>query len=142
MIAVVVVVVVVVSVLVVFDGLGKSSSGMNGRVLVSNQTLDSIPAEQFDAIAITVSTNSSVTGTLYDTLGIAIYTMTPSELSSFSRTDVISGYVWTSGPIKGNSVYHLDVSLAPGAWYLVFNNPSTINTTAIAFYSDLTLNSP
>ena len=138
LVAVVVVVAVVVAAYSVSNGFGKGG-GSTSDVLVPARTLDSIPALQFDAIALTLSSTSVVNGTFYHSYPVFVYTMTPTELESLSKTDVVGGYSWTSGLLEGNTIYGLDITIAVGAWYLVFLNPSTVNTTALAFYTALTL---
>jgi hypothetical protein len=138
-IAVVIIMVVVAGVYVATDGFQfGSKSGTD--VLVPIRTLDAIPAGQFDAVTFIISTSSVVNGTFVNTFGITLYTMNPTEFHEFVKNNTLSGgYQWTSGNISHNKIYGLDITLNPGPWDIVFDNPSLINATAIAFYSDLTL---
>lgn len=109
------------------------------KILVADHTVDVIPAGQFDAVTFIISTTSIVNGTFVNSYGIVLYTMTPTQFESFIRTTVVSGYEWTSGMIENEVVYNLDLSFPPGAWDLVFLNPSPINATALGFWTSLTL---
>lgn len=138
---VVAVVIVVAMILVAYaltGGFAPSNSSKTD-VLVPSRTVDVIPAGQFDAIALEISSTASINGSFFVTFALTIYTMTPTQFQSFIRTGKLDGYEWTSGPVHNDSVYTLGVSISPGAWDLVFDNPSLINATAIGFYTDLTL---
>jgi hypothetical protein len=138
-IAVVIVVVVVVVAYTATSGFGKSSGTTSSYVLIPKNTLDSIPAQQFDAVQLAVSEASIVTGSFYNSHEVFVYVMTPTDFHTLTVKDTVQGYNWTSGAVQGNGIYTVDVSIDVGPWDLVFYNPSTINTTALAFYSALTL---
>jgi len=108
-------------------------------VLVPKDTLFSIPGSQFNAIAFTISSNSVIEGTFYDTFGIIVYTLTPSELDHLAKTGLIPSYEWTSGKIANSSVEILNLNVSAGAWDLAFVNPNELNTTLVGFYTELTL---
>ena len=137
-VAVVIVVAVILAAYVLTGGF-HSNHTSNAEVLVPIHTVDVIPTYQFDAIDVSVSSTSEINGTFFVTFALVIYTMTPAQVESLARTGVVSGYEWTSGEVQNDSIYTLGVSIPPGAWDLVFYNPSPINNTAIGFYSDLTL---
>ena len=149
-IAAVVVALVIVGAYFFTDGF-HFSSGSKPTVLVQAGTSYPIPGLQFNAIAINVQKTSMISGTFTNTEGITLYTMTPSELLSLSKTGVVGTYDWTSGRIANLTVTNLDLSFQPGGWDLVFYNtngptpyPLTFpnyNTTYIGFYTDLTLSS-
>jgi hypothetical protein len=138
-IAVVVIVVAVVVAYSVTGDFGRSGDSSSTTVLVPGNTDDSIPAGQFDAISFVITSTSTVSGTLFNSFGIQFYTMSPTELFNLSRTDVVSGYEWTSGPIHNDTTYDVDVSVPPGHWYFVSLNPSLTVPTALGYYTALTL---
>jgi hypothetical protein len=138
-IAVVVIMVVVAGVYVGTGGF-QFGSKSSTDVLVPIHTLDAIPAGQFDAVTFIISSTSVVNGTFVNTFGITLYTMNPTQFHEFVKNNTLTGgYQWTSGNISHNKIYGLDLTLTPGPWDIVFDNPSLINATAVAFYSDLTL---
>jgi hypothetical protein len=119
---------------------GNSSSGP--KTLIAEHTLDSIPAGQFDAVSFIISSNSNVSGSFFNTYSITLYRMTPTQFESFIKTTTLAaGYEWTSNPIPDDTVTNLALAIPPGSWDLIFNNPSPVNATAVAFYSSLTLSS-
>lgn len=147
-IAVVVILVLILGAYVATDGFHLASREST-TVLVPAGTLDTLPGQQFDDLAIHLTTAGTVSGTFSNTLGITLYTMTPTELLSLSKTGLVSGYVWTSGRIANLTVTDLSLTFQAGEWDLVFLNgdgPSpnpllypNFNTTSVAFYTDLTL---
>ncbi len=115
------------------------STATNSEILEPQDTSYSIPAEQFNGIAFDISTTSVVNGTFYNTYGITLYTMTPAQFETFSKTGVVSGYNWTSGRIANNTITNLNIEVPPGAWELAFVNSNLLVATSIGFYSNLTL---
>lgn len=139
LVVVVVIVVAVILAAYVLTGGFTSKTSSKTVVLVPVHTVDALPAGQFDTIAFEISSTSSVNGSFFVTFQLVIYTMTPTQLQSFAKSGTVNGYEWTSGEVQNDSIYTLGISVGPGAWDLVFDNPSLINNTAIGFYSDLTL---
>jgi hypothetical protein len=120
-----------------------SSSTPTKTILAQEGTFYSIPVSQFNGIAFQNSGTAVVNGTFSNTYPLILYTMTPTQFENLSKKGVVPGYEWTSGTIGGNTVTNLNLVVQPGAWVLVFLNPSTNPitgvTTLVGFYSDLTL---
>lgn len=120
------------------DGFHFSSGSSSTVTVVSKWTYDSIPGNQYDAVAFIVHTSSVINGSFTNSGVVSVYVMTPAELVSFSRTGVVSGYDWTSGEVAPLSLYGLDVRLAASPWDLVFLNPDPLNATVIDFWTAVT----
>lgn len=124
------------------DGFHRNSGGSSGTILIANQTSWSIPISQFNGVAFIASANGTVNGTLYESGGLQIYTMTPTQYAKYIKTDVVPGYEWTSGRIANDSVYTLGVAVPAGQWDLAFSDPFsniTYANTLVAFYTNLVL---
>jgi hypothetical protein len=139
--AIIIVVIVVVMVLAAYVITGGFHGNNTSRVstLIASDTEDSIPGGQFDAVSFVTSSSAIVNGTVYNTFGITLYTMTPNQYLNYSKTLNPSGHEWTSGRIKNDTVYSIDVTVQPGDWDFVFSDPWETNATAIGFYTALTL---
>jgi len=109
------------------------------QVLEPQGGLYSLPAGQLNGIAFEISSTSVVNGTFYTSYGITLYTMTPTQFESLTKTGVVGGYNWTSGRIANNTITQLNVVVPPGSWDLAFVNGNPLVGTLVAFYSDLTL---
>jgi hypothetical protein len=139
--AVVVVAIVLVGVYVV-EVRAHASSNNSPVVLVPVNTLYSLPASQYNGIAISPSSASVINGTFYSSYGVVLYLVNPTMFHALTQTDKVSSFQWSSGGLVGNnSVVDLNVQVPSGAWVFVFLNPSIIVTTYVGFYSDLTLTS-
>jgi hypothetical protein len=99
----------------------------------------SLPGQQYNSITFIVGSNSVINGTFTNTIGIAVYILSPTELAALNHNGVVSGYTWSSGTIANLTVYHLGASVVPGQWSLVFYNPNLVNTTVVGFYTAVTL---
>jgi hypothetical protein len=126
------------SVLVLTGGV-RSSRGTNASVLVPVDTVFTIPGSQYNALTFLVSTNSTISGTITNSFGLVLYTLTPSELVSLAKTGSVPGYEWTSGSIANQAITHIHVTVPAGSWDFVFVNPNVYNTTVVGFWTDLTL---
>ena len=127
---------------VVTGGFHRNSNGTSEVILITNQTQWSIPIGQFNGIAFIAGHNSSVNGTLYESGGLQIYTMTPTQYARYIKTDVVPGYEWTSGRIANDSLYQLAISVSAGQWDVAFSDPFlniTYANTLVAFYTDVVL---
>lgn len=133
----VVVVVIVVAGYALTGGFQSSHGGP--LVLAHAGTYYTIPGGQFDGITFIISATSIINGTFSTSWGIVLYEMNSTQFLSYSKTNILPSYEWTSGWIANATVYNLDLTVSPGSWALVFVNPSPVNTTAIGFYTDLTL---
>jgi len=121
---------------------GKSSPD----VLVRKGTYYSLPGGQFNAVAFLTSSSDTILGTVWDTWGINIYLMTPTEVVDLAKKGVVTGYSWTSGHVANLTETDLSIVVEPGSWDLVFlntDNPSInpiyTNVTIVGFYTDVTL---
>ena len=126
---------------VVFHKSGNTSP--QSAVLAAEGTYYSIPIFQFNGVAFSNSGTAEINGTFTNTYGLILYTMTPTQFENLSKKGVVPGYEWTSGTIGHNTIYSLNLEVQPGAWVLVFANPNTnettLITTLVGFYSNLTL---
>lgn len=138
--AVVVVIVIVGAAFVLTNGfhLKKASSAED---LIPQLTYYSLPGEQYNAVTFIISSNSVISGTFTNTLGIVVYVLNPHEMFDLNHngTVVDSEYTWSSGTIANLTVYSLYVTVLPGQWNLVFYNPNLINATVLGFYTAVTL---
>ncbi len=116
-----------------------SSGGSSETVLIPQGTIDSFPAGQFNAVTLTVTTAVVVNGSITTTLGIAVYAMTTIQFQSFVRNvNLNAGYNWTSGTLAYFSIDHVHIALGPGAWDVVFDDPSELNSTMVEFLTPFT----
>ena len=125
-------------------GFHRASGGSSGTILIANQTQWSIPITQFNGVAFITQDNGTVKGTLYESSGLEIYTMSPTQYASYVKTDVVPGYEYASGVIANDSVYVIGISVNVGQWYLVFSDPFsniTYANTLVAFYTNVVLTS-
>jgi len=126
---------------VVFHKTGSSAPAVT--ILAAEGTYYSIPAFQFNGVAFQNSGTAVVNGTFAVTYGLILYTMSPMQFENLTKKGIVPGYDWTSGRIGNNSIYNLNLEVQPGAWVLVFANPNTnqttLLTTLVGFYSNLTL---
>jgi hypothetical protein len=113
-------------------------------VLVANGTSYSIPVGQYNAVSFIAPSNSTINGTIYETFGLTLYRMTPTQYEHLVITlNLSAGYEWTSGVLGNNTVYQFALSVPSGQWEIVFANPNgqqTLITTLVGFYTDLVLN--
>ena len=131
----------VVGAYVLTDGFHRTS-GSKPVVLEPLDAFFTLPGGQFSAIDFSIQSTEVVNGTFDNTQGITLYTMTPAEELSLTKTGVVGGYTWTSGRIANLTIYELDRAVAPGVWDLVFlnsANASLFNTTIVTFFTPLTL---
>jgi hypothetical protein len=143
-IAIAIVAVLVAGTFVFTDGF-HVSRGSSAAVLLPAKSFYSIPGGQYNAIAFHAESTAVINGTFTNTKGITLYTMTPAQLLSLSKTGLVDGYSWTSGRIANLTVTDLNLEVQAGQWDLLFLNadgPSPIpnpslNTTVIGFYTDL-----
>lgn len=105
-----------------------ASGGGTGTQLAPRGANFTISPEQFNAIDFVTKSNASVNGTIYEAGGLVVYLMTPAELDYLSVKGNISGYAWTSGGLGDYAEYGLSISVAPGAWDVVFLSPNAIVT--------------
>lgn len=125
-------------------GFHRSSTGSTGTILIANQTQWSIPITQFNGVAFITQDNGTVNGTLYESAGLEIYTMTPTQYAKYAKTDIVPGYEYTSGLIANDSLYEIGIDITVGQWYLVFSDPFsniTYANTLVAFYTNVVLTS-
>jgi hypothetical protein len=130
------IVVVVIILAYILSGGFHRPSGSATEVLLPSGTTYAIA--QSTGLTLTVTTPSILQG-MFQTGGVTVYTMSPSQYTSMVKTGNVSGYEWTSGPIAFQAFYNLSVSMAVGSWALVFVNPYTTATTAVTFYTAVTL---
>lgn len=140
-IVVVILVVAVVLAYVLTGGFHSSngSSGSSSTVLIPRGTGYSYNIGQFNGINFVISSESRIQGELNSTHGVAIYILTPAEFEYLVKNLTVGQYVWTSGVVADQSIYHLNVTVQPGQWVLSFVNPNVSWPTGIGFYSDVTL---
>lgn len=141
--AVVVAVIVVVAGTLWIDSVRSKSSGSSTTltVLVPKLTLYILPAGQFDASQFMTNETATVNGSIDQTGGINVYTMTPAQLFNLSRKGAVSGYEWEKSYVTNGTVYTIDLNFASGAWAVVFLNPSTNpnNSSSVGFLTGLYL---
>ena len=116
-----------------------SPSGSLGTVLLPSGSSYSIVNGQFSDVAFRINSTSVVQGQLNSSEGVLVDVMTPAEFEHMAITLNVSGYQWTSGAVADRTVYSLDVTVAPGQWFLAFLDPNASFPTGVSFYSDLTL---
>lgn len=138
-----VVIVVVVAGTVAFEMTHRTGGGSSPPpiVLVVKDSLYILPAGQFAASEFTISRNATVNGTIDQTGGINLYTMTPAQVFGLSKSGSLSGYEWTTSLVRNGTVYNIDLTFGPGAWDVVFLDPSTnpSNSSSVGFLSGLYL---
>lgn len=136
---VVIIVVAAVAGYALLGGFQKSSTSSKPFVIIPEGSEYSIPVGQFNGITFIVNATSVVNGTFENSFGIVLYQMTSAQFEAFVKTTILAGYEWTSGTIANGTPYDLDLTVTPGSWVLVFLNPNPYVTTAIGFFTDLTL---
>lgn len=116
-------------------------SSSNGPVVLAPAgSFYTIPIGQFNGITFITGGPSVVNGTFYTSYGIVLYQMNTSQYLEFTKTLHIVGYEWTDN-VSNNIVSSIDLSVDSGAWVLAFVNPSPVQTTSVAFYTNLVLTS-
>jgi hypothetical protein len=120
------------------DGFHLNGSTTTAVTVISKWTYDSIPGDQFDAVAFIAHSTSQLNGSFTNSIGIIVYLMTPAELVTLAIKGVISGYNWTSGQIPVLTLYGLNITVTVGPWDLVFLNPDPLNATVIDFWTAVT----
>ena len=142
-VAVVIVIGMLVAAYALSDGFHRPASGASNTVLVQEGTIDTVPVGQFDAINLAVpSGNSTVNGTIIDSYGLELFTMTPAQFQYLAVKGVFNGFQWTSGVIANDTVTNVNLVFGPGSWVVVFYNPNPIPTaltTSVGFYTNLVL---
>lgn len=140
-VAVTIVVVVIVLAYVLTGGFQRPS-GSSTTVLVPADTVFSLPVDQFSGVSFIISTNATLNGTISESYGLQLYTMSPPQYQHLLTKGNLSGYEWTSGVLPNDTIYNIELTVPPGAWVLVFanpNNPQTLLSTSVGFFTDLTL---
>lgn len=138
----VVLIVVIAGSVVILDIHPKSSAtSPNLTVLVPKDTLYIIPYEQFDSSVFTINGTATVNGTIDQTGGINVYTMTPEQVFDLARSGTVSGYEWMTSLVTNGTVYAIDLTFGPGTWNVVFFNPNTNpnNSSSVGFLTGLYL---
>jgi hypothetical protein len=115
------------------------SAGSSAVVLVPYGTGYSLSGGEPVGITFTVSSESSIDGTLNSSRGIQIYIMTPQQFETLANYGNVSTYVWTSGRVANGMIYALHLTVSPGQWVLAFVNPNPDSPTGVGFYSNVTL---
>jgi hypothetical protein len=142
-IAVVIVAVMLVAAYGLTGGFKRSSSGPSESVLVPEGADYSLPVAQFNGVTITIpSGNATVNGTIADSYGLQIFTMTPAQFEYLSIKGDFGGYEWTSGVLANATIYNINLVFGPGQWVVVFYNPNPVHTfltTSVGFYTNLVL---
>ena len=114
------------------------SSGSGKLVLEKEGSYYTMPVGQFNGITFIVNESSIINGTFFNTYGVDLFQMTPTQYLEFTRTTHLSGYEWNVN-VTAETIYNLDLTVQPGAWVIAFVNPSPTQTTLVGFYTDLTL---
>jgi hypothetical protein len=120
------------------DGFHLNGSTTSAVTLIPKWTYDSIPGDQYDAVAFVVHATSQLNGSFTNSIGVVVYLMTPAELEALAIKGVVSGYNWTSGQVPSLTLYGLKVKVTVGSWDLVFLNPDPLNTTVVDFWTTVT----
>jgi hypothetical protein len=136
---VVVVVAVVAATYGLMFGVGRRAGGLSSVAVVPKWTYDSIPGNQYDAVAFVTHSTSHINGTFTNTIGVIVYLMTPAQLVDLARTGTVGGYNWSSGVIPQLTLYGLNLTVTASSWDLVFLNPDPLNVTVVDFWSAVTL---
>ena len=118
--------------------LHQGSSGSGKLVLQKEGSYYTLPAEEFNGITFIVNESSVINGTFFNTYGVDLFQMTPTQYLTFTRSAHLSGYEWNAN-VTAETIYDLNLTVPPGAWVLAFVNPNTTQTTLVGFYTDLTL---
>jgi len=114
-------------------------TGSSEVVLVPAGTGYSLPMGQFSGTEFTATSASTISGTLNSSEGVQIYLMTPTQFEAFAKSLNVSGYVWTSGWVANESIYHLDIPVPAGQWVLAFTDPNAGLPTGVGIYTDIIL---
>lgn len=117
----------------------SSGSGPSAQVLVTDGTGYPITNGQFNGIAFIINSTSVIQGEINSSRGVVLDIMTPTQFEHLVKALNVSGYEWTSGVVADQTIYDVDITVAPGQWYLAFLDPSPYLPTGVGFYSDLTL---
>lgn len=138
---VLVVVLALVGTFYVVSGDFHRSSPSATTVLVDRGTLYGLPAEQFNAVEVTVSGSVTLNGTVDNQFGFVLYQMTGAQVTKFAITGNLTkaGFEWTSGFIQSGATFYIDLPFPAGNWDLVFYNPATgvLNESYVGFVTDL-----
>lgn len=107
-------------------------------VLAPAGSFYTIPVGQFNGITFITGGPAVLNGTFYTSYGIVLYQMNTSQYLELTKTLHIVGYEWTDN-VTNNIVSSIDLPVTSGAWVLAFLNPSPVQTTSVAFYTNLLL---